>query len=204
MRFMVRQVNTKLLAVLILSFAPSVFSEDFKTVNGKEYKDATITRVEPDGIVVKTKSGITKVYFAELPKEAQERFHYDQQKASAYSAEQAANYTVYQKQQEDAKREREDAAAKNNAILAEQEAAKSRTQALQARYDELQKQEDDLLRQVGEAKQPGPAYYGGKNNRTLLHHPNPQKSQLPLLQSHLSDVRKEKNEIRKQLEKAQR
>src|SRR5437867_10303034 len=81
---------------------------------------------------------------------------------------------------------------KNNAILAEQEAAKNRTQALQARYDELQKQEDDLLRQIGEAKQPGPAYYGGKNNRTLLHHPNPQKSQLPLLQSHLSDVRRER------------
>jgi hypothetical protein len=204
MRFKLRQVNTRLLAVLILSFAPSVFSEDFKTVNGKEYKDATITRVEPDGIVVKTKSGITKVYFAELPKETQERFHYDQQKAGAYSAEQAANYGAYQKQQEDAKREQEDAAARNNAILAKQEEAKNRTQALQARYDELQKQEDDLLRQIGEAKQPGPAYYGGKNNRTLLHHPNPQKSQLPLLQSHLSDVRKEKNEIRKQLEKAQR
>lgn len=203
MRFKLRQVNTKVLTVLILSFAPSVFSEDFKTLDGKEYKEATITRVEPDGIVVKTKSGITKVYFAELPKEAQDRFHYDQQKASAYSAEQAANYTVYQKQQEDAQREREDAAAKNNAILAKQEEAKNRTHALQARYDELQKQEDDLLRQIGEAKQPGPAYYGGKNNRTLLHHPNPQKSQLPLLQSHLSDVRKEKNETRKQLEKAQ-
>lgn len=204
MRFKLKQVNRKLLTVLIISFAPSVFSEDFKTVNGKEYKDATITRVEPDGIVVKTKSGITKVYFAELPKEAQDRFHYDQQKASAYSAEQAANYGAYQKQQEDAQREREDAAAKNNAILAKQEEAKNRAQTLQARHDELQKQEDDLLRQIGEAKQPGPAYYGGKNNRTLLHHPNPQKSQLPLLQSHLSDVRKEKNEIRKQLEKAQR
>lgn len=197
-------MNTKLLTVLILSFTSAAFSEDFKTVNGKEYKDATITRIEPDGIVVKTKSGITKVYFAELPKEVQERFGYDQQKASAYSAEQSANYTAYQKQQEDAQREREDAAAKNNAILAQQEAAKNRTQALQARYDELQKQEDDLLRQIGEAKQPGPAYYGGKNNRTLLHHPNPQKSQLPLLQSHLSDVRREKTEVKKQLEKVQR
>ena len=204
MRFMLRQVNTKLLAVLIFSFAPSIFSEDVKTVNGKEYKEATITRVEPDGIVVKTKSGITKIYFTDLPKETQERYRYDPQKASAYSVEQAANYTAYQKQQEDTQREREDAAAKNNAILAKQEEAKNRTQALQVRYDELQKQEDDLLRQIGEAKQPGPAYYGGKNNRTLLHHPNPQKSQLPLLQSHLSDVRKEKNEIRKQLEKAQR
>ena len=204
MRFKLKQVNTKLLTVLIISFAPSVFSEDFRTVNGKEYKDATITRVEPDGIVVKTKSGITKVYFAELPKEVQNRFGYDPQKASAHSAEQASNYAAYQKQQEDAQREREDAAAKNNAILAKQEEAKNRTQGLQTRYDELQKQEDDFLRQIGEAKQPGPAYYGGKNNRTLLHHPNPQKSQLPLLQSHLSDVRKEKNEIRRQLEKAQR
>ena len=91
-----------------------------------------------------------------------------------------------------------------NVILDQQEAAKNRTQALQVRYEELQKQEDDLLRQIGEAKQPGPAYYGGKNNRTLLHHPNPQKSQLPLLQSHLSDVRHEKSEVRKQLEKEQR
>jgi hypothetical protein len=196
-------VNTTLATVLILSFAAAAFPEDFKTVNGKEYKDATITRVEPDGIVVKTKSGITKIYFAELPKEVQERLHYDQQRGSAYSAEQAANYAAYQKQQQEAQREREDAGAQNNAILAQQEAAKNRTQVLQARYDELQKQEDDLLRQIGEAKQPGPAYYGGKNNRTLLHHPNPQKSELPLLQSHLSDVRREKAEVRKQLEKAQ-
>jgi hypothetical protein len=196
-------VDTKVLTVLILSFAQAAFPEDFKTVNGKEYKDAAITRVDPDGIVVKTKSGVSKVYFAELPKEVQERFHYDPQKASAYAAEQAANYTAYQKQQEEAQREREEGAAKNKAILVEQEAAKNRTQALQARYHELQRQEDDLLLQIGEAKQPGPAYWGGKNNKTLLHHPNPQKSQLPLLQSHLSDVRHEKEQVRKQLEKAQ-
>jgi hypothetical protein len=203
-RLQLRHVNTKVLTLLILSFTSAAFAEDFKTLNGKEYKDAAITRVDPDGIVVKTKSGITKVYFAELPKEIQERFHYDAKKASAYAAEQAANYAVYQKQQEDARREREDAAAKNKAILAEQQAATNRTHALQARYSELQKQEDDLLIQIGEAKQPGPAYWGGKNNRTLLHHPNPQKSQLPLLQNHLSEVRREKSEVRKQLEKAQR
>ena len=204
MRFKMRQVNTKILIVLISSFASAAFSEDFKTVNGKEYKDATIIRVEPDGVVVKIKSGITKVYFAELPKEIQERFHYDQQKAGAYSAEQAANYSMYQKQQEKTQREQEDAAAKQKTILAEQETAKNRMQALQAHYDELQKQEDELLLQIGEAKQPGPAYYGGKNNKTLLHYPNPKKSQLPLLQSHLSDIRRDKNEVRKQLEKAQR
>ena len=49
---------------------------DFKTLSGKIYKDATITHVEADGIVIKTKTGISKIYFLELPKDVQERFHY--------------------------------------------------------------------------------------------------------------------------------
>ena len=198
------KVQTKLFPILLLSFTATALSEDFKTANGKEYNDATVTRVEPDGIVLKTKSGITKVYFVELTKDVQERFHYVPEKASAYAAEQDANYAAYQKQQEDARRQREDADAKNKAVLAQQQAAINRTQALHARYGELQRQEDDLLRQIEAAKQPGPAYYGGKNNRTLLHHPNPQKSELPVLQSHLSDVRREKGEVRKQLGKTQK
>jgi hypothetical protein len=197
-------MSTTVLTFLIVCFTSAAFAEDFKTVNGKEYKDAAVTRVDPDGIVVKTKSGITKVYFVELSKDVQERFHYDSAKATSYSAEQAANYTAYQKQLEETRRQQADADAKNNAALAQQQAATNRTQALQTRYGELQKQEDELLLQIGQAKQLGPAYYGGKNNKTLLHHPNPQKSQLPLLQSHLSDVRREKSEVRKQLEKAQR
>ena len=194
-------MNTNLIAVLIFAAAAAAFSEDFKTVNGKEFKDATITRVEPDGIVVKTKSGMSKVYFAELPKEVQERFHYDPQKASTYSAEEAANYAAYQNQQAEAQRQQEEAAAKNNAILAQQQAAKNRTQTLQARYATLQQEENALLLKIGEAKQPGPEYWHGKHKS---HHPNPQKSQLPLLQSQLSDVRHEKGEVRKQLEKGQR
>jgi sRNA-binding protein len=195
------KVPKNLITVLIFAAAAAGFSEDFKTVNGKEFKDATITRVEPDGIVVKTKSGMSKVYFAELPKEVQERFHYDPQKASTYSAEQAANYTAYQNQQAEAQRQREEVAAKNNAILAQQQAAKDRTQTLQDRYATLQQEENALLLRIGEAKQPGPEYWQGKHKS---HHPNPQKSQLPLLQSQLSDVRHEKGEVRKQLEKAQR
>jgi hypothetical protein len=194
-------MSTKVVTFLILCFTSAAFAEDFKTVNGKEYKDATVTRVDPDGVVVKTKSGITKVYFIELPKEVQERFHYDSEKAASYSAEQAANYTGYQKQQEETRRQQQDADAKNNAAVTAQQAATNRMQALQTRYSELQKQEDDLLRQIGEAKQPGPEYRQGKSVR---HQPNPQKSQLPLLESHLKDVRREKSEVRKQLDKAQR
>ena len=193
-------MQTKLFTILLLSLAAAALSEDFKTVNGKEYKDATITRVEPDGIVVKTNSGVTKIYFGELPKELQERFHYDSEKAASYSAEQAATYTAYQKQQEQAaQREQEQLAAKNKAIVAQQNRI-----IMQDRYNALQSEEDALLQRIGEAKQPGPEYWGGKNNRKLLHHPNPLKSQLPLLEGHLKDVRREKSEVRKQLEKAQR
>ena len=51
-------------------------ADDFKTIDGKIYKDATISHVEADGIVIKTKTGISKIYFFELPKDVQERFHY--------------------------------------------------------------------------------------------------------------------------------
>src|SRR5215211_8755519 len=170
-------MSTTIVTFLILCFASAALSEDFKTVNGKEYKDATVTRVEPDGIVVKTKSGVTKVYFAELPKDVQERFHYDSEKAASYSAEQTSNYAAYQKQQGETQRQQADADAKINTILAEQQAATNRSHALQTRYAALQKQEDDLLRQIGEAKKPGPEYRQGKSVR---HQPNPQKSQLSL------------------------
>ena len=64
------------MAILASLFASLALAEDFKTVSGKIYKDATISHVEADGIVLRTKTGISKVYFAELPKDVQERFHY--------------------------------------------------------------------------------------------------------------------------------
>ena len=151
-----QQVNTKVVAFLILIFAAVALSEDFHTINGTEYKDATVMRMEPDGIVVKTNSGVTKIYFTELPKDVQEQFHYDPGKAASYSTEQAANYTAYQKQQDEIQRQQQAADAKTNAALAAQQAAANHTQDLQTHYAALQKQEDDLLFQIGEAKKPGP------------------------------------------------
>src|SRR5262245_6146210 len=67
--------KTSLFIITIMS-ASLALAEDFKTVNGKEYKDVVVSRVEADGIVLRTKTGISKVYFVELPKDVQERFHY--------------------------------------------------------------------------------------------------------------------------------
>src|SRR5207302_8297669 len=71
------------LAILALLSATLALAEDFKTVRGKLYKDATIIRVESDGIVLKTKTGISKVYFTELPNDVQERFHPSPAKTAA-------------------------------------------------------------------------------------------------------------------------
>jgi hypothetical protein len=194
----------KLLILFALCFVSAAFSDDFKTVTGREYKNATVSRVEPDGIVLTNNAGISKVYFTELPKEVQERFGYDPQKAADYSAQQSAGLDQVRKQQAEALQREAEATQKANQYRAQQQSRQNEVRALQSRYDELQKQEDDLLLRIGEAKKPGPAYFGGKNNKTLRHSPNPQASQLPLLQSHLKDIRHEKDQVRKQLEKAQR
>ena len=61
-------------AILVTLAASLALGEDFKTINGKEYRDAIISRVEPDGIVLKTRSAIVKLYFSELPQEVRKRF----------------------------------------------------------------------------------------------------------------------------------
>jgi thiol-disulfide isomerase/thioredoxin len=84
----------KVLPFLILCFTTVAVADDFKLVSGKEYKDVAVIRVEPDGVVLKAKSGISKVYFVELPKDVQERFHYNAAIASAYSAQQTVNQST--------------------------------------------------------------------------------------------------------------
>jgi hypothetical protein len=64
------------IAILLILLPTFALAEDFKTVSGRVYKDATISHVEADGIVIRTKTGISKIYFVELPKDVQERFHY--------------------------------------------------------------------------------------------------------------------------------
>ena len=110
----------KILAMLLICITP-VLADDFKTMEGKEYKNAMVTRVEPDGIVVKSKSGISKLYFTELPTEVQQRFNYNPQQASAYSSQQAASYDAYQKKQEEAQQQRQEAAAQGQPVQIKQQ-----------------------------------------------------------------------------------
>jgi hypothetical protein len=67
----------KFIAVALFLISTIALCEDFKTVNGKEYKDAKISRVESDGIVVTHSFGVAKIPFNELPRDLQDRFHYN-------------------------------------------------------------------------------------------------------------------------------
>jgi hypothetical protein len=63
--------------ILVVCFASIALADDFKTIYGKEYKNVTVSRVEPDGIVITFSGGIVKIPFTELPPEIQKKYGYD-------------------------------------------------------------------------------------------------------------------------------
>ena len=79
------------IVILVTLTASFMLADDFKSVNGKQSKNASVIRVEPDGITIKFSGGIAKIPCAEITKADQQRFNCcDPQKAVAYAAEQAA------------------------------------------------------------------------------------------------------------------
>ena len=72
----------------LLLFAALVRAEDFKTVDGKEYKNAKVSRVEPDGIVISFSGGIVKLPFVELPADVQKKYGYDSKSAQEFQQQQ--------------------------------------------------------------------------------------------------------------------
>jgi len=194
-----------ILAALCVSLT---LADDFKTNDGKQYKNVTVSRVEPDGIVLMTKSGILKLYFTELPKDVQQRFHYDLDKAAAYSADQNAALKRAGKQQEKRLRQKTEATRTKNQPLSRGQSGIRRAgeqrqspEALEARYQQLQQQEADLLSQIG-GMQTLPDYVQGRSGRHFYSYRNPLRANLPILESQLSDVRREKVQVKEQLDLA--
>jgi hypothetical protein len=68
----VGEMISRTFVILVVCFAAIALADDFKTLNGKEYKNVTTSRVEPDGIGVRFSGGIVKIPFTELPKEVRE------------------------------------------------------------------------------------------------------------------------------------
>src|SRR5207248_10274062 len=86
------------LSLVALQFA---VADDFKTVEGKEYKNVTVSRVEPDGIVITFSGGIVKLPFVELPPDVQTKYGYDSTAAGAYAAEENQRQVALQQQRKE-------------------------------------------------------------------------------------------------------
>ena len=52
--------------------------------DGRRYSDATVTRVDPDGIAIEHAKGIAKVPFPNLPEDMRKRFNHDPAKAEEF------------------------------------------------------------------------------------------------------------------------
>jgi len=197
---------SKVLILLIL-FASVVFADDFKTVNGKEYKNATVTGVEADGIMVKTKGGISKVYFAELPTDVQERFHYDPQKAAAAqvaAVRQTQELNQFNSQQEELAKQQKAASAKQYQQGLEQQAKNNNVQAVTDQLSILQQQEQNLLVRIGQAeKRKEEAWRRWVDGRGGQYDTSAE-GELPVLRGNLENVRDEKKRVKEELARAQR
>jgi hypothetical protein len=121
------------MTLIVCAVTSIALADDFKTNNGKEYKNATVTQVEADGIVVRTKVGISKLYFTELPEDVRKRFNYNPQQAAAFASAQATTVQRTNQQIEEAnkQREKEKQVALESSRRATEEAAKAQNTTIE-------------------------------------------------------------------------
>src|SRR6478752_4018737 len=85
------RITLAIFAAMLSASIAIAQDQNFTTINGKQYKNASVIHVEPDGITIKFSGGISKIPCEEITKADQQRFNCcDPQKAVAYAAEQAA------------------------------------------------------------------------------------------------------------------
>jgi hypothetical protein len=155
----------------------------------------------------KTKGGISKVHFAELPADVQERFHYDPQKAAAAQAaavRQTEELNRANKQAEELDKQQKAASAKQYQQGLEQQAKYNNIQALTDQLSILQQQEQNLLVRIGQAEKAETDARRRWISQGGTQYSAPEEAELAVLRGNLENVREEKQRVRQQLERAQR
>jgi hypothetical protein len=79
-----RRIVARVAALGFLSVVHNGAARDLQTTTGVVYKDAKITRSEPDGLTISHATGVAKVPFVELPADIQRKYHYDPARAAEY------------------------------------------------------------------------------------------------------------------------
>lgn len=75
----------------VLLAAGNCFSADITTLDGKTYKDATVTGLEPDALHISFRQGVVRIPFVELPEDLRRQYGYDPLKAAQYQNPVAVN-----------------------------------------------------------------------------------------------------------------
>jgi hypothetical protein len=157
---------------------------------------------QTDGIIVKTKTGISKLYFTELPEDVRNRFHYDPEKAAAAQAAAAQQAAEVNKQTTELDKQRKDAYEEQ----LNQQGKLRYVQALMDRLVQLQQEEENLLAKIGRLENTGAVSWSRWNTQGSVHvyANDPAKADLPLLRGQLGNVREEKQKVTAELNRAQR
>jgi hypothetical protein len=91
-------------AILAFICTQALDAEDIETLKHEVFKDATITRTEPDGIVTTFSGGIVKIPFTDLSPEFAVRFHYDPVKAKEFASSDVQRQRQIYEQTQEARR----------------------------------------------------------------------------------------------------
>ena len=74
-----------LMLLVLVAGAGSLLGQEIKMADGEVVAFTSVKRTEPDGLVILTESGVSKVRFSKMSKEAQQQYGYDPRKAEIYS-----------------------------------------------------------------------------------------------------------------------
>ena len=84
-----------ILAPGVLCWMATAHAMDLTTVEGRTYRNATVQRADPDGLIVAFQPdqaggfGVAKVKFRDLPENVRSQYNYDANKANDFEAQQA-------------------------------------------------------------------------------------------------------------------
>ena len=79
-------MKNKISLLALILCASALHAEDFTTLDGDKYTNATIKRVEPDGLVIADADGVRKLRFKKLAPEIGIKYGFDPAKAEAFKA----------------------------------------------------------------------------------------------------------------------
>ena len=110
----------------------STHGEDLKTESGRTYRDAIISRVEADGVVIKHRFGIVRVAFKNIAAESRGTFN-PQKAAELSEGARRQDQEARERAQEMAQRTSEEAAERRRSVMAFEEDDEAEAEGFAAR-----------------------------------------------------------------------